>query len=117
MSDVGGCPDKTPEPVFEQPWHGQAFALTVHLNESGLLPWGDWAARFAATLRSHGLDRDLNGGDDYFLAWVDTLEEFLLDADMTEPAALADMKMAWETAYLATPHGQPVKLQGQPPDL
>lgn len=28
-----------PEPVFEAPWHAHLFALTVHLNESGLFDW------------------------------------------------------------------------------
>ena len=63
----------TPEPVFEEPWHAQVFALTVHLNEAGHFDWPDWAARFGQTLAQHGLDRDLNGGADYFDAWFERL--------------------------------------------
>ena len=59
-----------PEPVFEAPWHAHLFALTVHLNESGLFDWPFWADRFGATLARHGLRRELNGGEDYFNAWA-----------------------------------------------
>ncbi|WP_299146474.1 nitrile hydratase accessory protein [uncultured Tateyamaria sp.] len=99
-----------PEPVFEAPWHAQLFALTVHLNEAGHFAWPDWAERFGATLKRHGLTRTLNGGDDYFLAWLETLETLLTETGAAEAEALADMRNAWETAYLNTPHGAPVTL-------
>ncbi len=99
-----------PEPVFEEPWHAQVFALTVHLNEAGQFEWADWAARFGETLKRHGLARDLNGGPDYFAAWLETLETFLADQGLAEAAQVAALKLAWEEAYLATPHGEPVTL-------
>lgn len=100
----------TPEPTFEEPWHAQVFALTVHLNESGHFAWPDWAERFGATLATHGLSRDLNGGSDYFDAWLETLENMLKDKGLAEGSALGTLKSAWESAYLSTPHGQPVVL-------
>ncbi len=99
-----------PDPVFEEPWHAQVFALTVHLNEAGHLDWPDWAARFGATLKAHGVDRDLNGGSDYFAAWLETLEAVLAERAMTDAESLATLKTAWERAYLSTPHGEPVVL-------
>lgn len=99
-----------PEPIFAEPWHAQVFALTVHLNEAGHFGWPDWAARFGATLAQHGLGKDLNGGSDYFAAWLETLEHLLADLSLTEPDAIAQIKTAWEAAYLATPHGDPVTL-------
>ena len=99
-----------PEPAFEAPWHAQLFALTVHLNEAGLFAWPDWATRFGAALKQHGLDRDLNGGDDYFAAWLETLEVLLKEQGVAEAQALKDMRAAWEAAYLRTPHGEPVRL-------
>ncbi len=99
-----------PEPVFSEPWHAQVFALTVHLNEAGHFAWTEWAKAFGATLARHGLSRELDGGDDYFSAWLETLELFLERAGMTDPFEVAWVKAAWEAAYLATPHGSPVKL-------
>ncbi|MFL4471923.1 nitrile hydratase accessory protein [Tateyamaria armeniaca] len=99
-----------PEPAFAAPWHAQLFALTVYLNETGVFTWPDWATRFGATLKQHGLDRELNGGDDYFAAWLETLEALLTDSGLSEAQTLADMRAKWEAAYLRTPHGQPVHL-------
>jgi nitrile hydratase accessory protein len=103
--------DDAPAPVFEEPWHAQVFAITVALNEAGVLQWTDWADRFGATLKQQGLTRDLNGGSDYFHAWIETLEDFIADQKIALPYDLEVLKSAWEQAYLQTPHGQPVKIQ------
>ena len=99
-----------PEPVFEEPWHAQVFALTVHLNEGGLFDWPDWAERFGATLARHGHDKALNGGEDYFTAWLETLETFLAETGRAPRADVERLRAAWEKAYLSTPHGAPVHL-------
>ncbi|OWU72588.1 nitrile hydratase accessory protein [Marinibacterium profundimaris] len=99
-----------PDPVFAEPWHAQLFALTVHLNEQGLFAWPDWAARFGATLKRHGLSRELDGGDDYFAAWLETLEALLDEAGAAPGSVVEDLRAAWERAYLMTPHGDPVHL-------
>lgn len=131
-------PDAVPQPVFSAPWHAQLFALTVHLNESGLFSWPDWTARFGATLARHGLARaqeeardgardgieveaekgtqygaqhgGLDGGDDYFAAWLETLETLLAEGGTAPTAEVETLRAAWETAYLSTPHGDPVRL-------
>ncbi len=101
----------TPEPVFEAPWHAQVFALTVSLNEQGVFAWTDWAARFSQTLQRHGLAKELNGGEDYFAAWLETLEGVLAEQALASPEDVAELRTAWEAAYLSTPHGSPVTLQ------
>lgn len=101
-----------PEPVFLQPWHAQAFALTVHLNEQGRFSWAQWVERFSATLKHHGLDRYLDGGDDYFTAWLATLEAILSEAGSANPQEVELVRRHWEEAYLSTPHGEPVHLAG-----
>lgn len=99
-----------PEPVFAEPWHAQVFAVTVALNEAGRFTWPDWAARFSDTLKRHGLNRDLDGGDDYFHAWLETLEVLLAEQGTALPGDVQSLHQAWEEAYLTTPHGQPVRL-------
>ncbi|SNR26049.1 nitrile hydratase accessory protein [Puniceibacterium sediminis] len=98
------------EPVFLEPWHAQIFALTVHLSETGVFSWPDWAQGFGAVLAEQGLDKELDGGEDYFLAWVEALERLLTARGLAGAADLARLKSDWEAAYLATPHGQPVRL-------
>ncbi|WP_170446658.1 nitrile hydratase accessory protein [Ruegeria arenilitoris] len=105
------CPDhNAPSPVFESPWHAQVFAVTVALNEAGRISWSDWAARFSETLRRHGLNRELDGGDDYFMAWLETLESVLAEQETVLPEEIHEMRAAWEEAYLKTPHGMPLRL-------
>ncbi len=99
-------------PVFEAPWHAQIFALTVHLNEAGAFEWPSWAARFGAELAERGLSKELNGGADYFEAWLAALEGFLAELDMAKADDLGALRAAWEAAYLNTPHGHPVRLEG-----
>ncbi|NVO54815.1 nitrile hydratase accessory protein [Rhodobacteraceae bacterium B1Z28] len=99
-----------PEPVFAEPWHAQLFAVTVALNESGRFAWPDWAGRFSETLKRNGLKKDLDGGDDYFHAWLETLEGLLAEKGEATPEDVLRLQSAWEDAYLATPHGHPVRL-------
>ena len=98
------------EPVFQEPWHAQIFAITVHLHQSEMFGWPDWASRFSETLKVHGLSKELNGGDDYFHAWLVTLENLLSDQELASDPEIGRLVTAWREAYLATPHGQPVKL-------
>ncbi|MAC82244.1 MAG: nitrile hydratase accessory protein [Rhodobacteraceae bacterium] len=100
-----------PDPVFAEPWHAQVFALTVHLHECGRFTWPDWAARFGATLARHGVSRDLDGGEDYFAAWLETLEALLAEEGSARGDEVEEIRSAWEEAYLSTPHGQPVHLR------
>jgi nitrile hydratase accessory protein len=99
------------DPVFAEPWHAQVFALAVHLNESGLFTWSVWAERFSQTLSAHGIDRELDGGDDYFTAWLATLESLLAERDIAAPGDVSRLRSAWEAAYLNTPHGAQVHLK------
>lgn len=99
-----------PQPVFEAPWHAEAFALAVALEARGCFSWPEWTAALGAVLVEHGQARDLDGGDDYFIAWVTALERVCADRGLAEGAVLAELRTAWEAAYLTTPHGLPVRL-------
>jgi len=108
MTDL---PPGAPEPAFTEPWHAQLFALTVKLSEDGHFTWPHWADKFSATLSAHGLTKELDGGDDYFTAWLVTLEAILADSGQASVSEAAAIKAAWEEAYLTTPHGAPVHLK------
>lgn len=95
---------------FDEPWHAQVFALTVALSEAGRFGWPEWTQAFGATLARHGLSRDLDGGEDYYTAWLETLESLLAAKGLAAPDQVAVLRDAWEAAYLATPHGHPVRL-------
>jgi len=96
--------------AFDDPWQAQLFALTLALADQGRFRWSDWTAEFGATLKRHGAGRMLDGGQDYFAAWLETLEAMLDREGLAPCAEAAAVKAAWERAYAATPHGQPVRL-------
>ena len=101
---------KKPDPIFEQPWHAQIFALTVTLNERAHFSWSEWAERFGTTLQTHGLAQSLNGGDDYFLAWLDALESLLAGRGVVQADELGALKIAWTEAYLSKSRGAHVRI-------
>jgi len=97
---------------FDDPWQAQLFALTVALSDAGHFTWPDWTNAFGATLRTHGASRPLDGGADYYAAWLETLETLLDRRALAPQTEATAVRAAWEKAYLSTPHGQPVRLSG-----
>ncbi|MEZ5887573.1 MAG: nitrile hydratase accessory protein [Paracoccaceae bacterium] len=94
---------------FSDPWQAELFALTVALSDAGQFTWRAWTEAFGATLTRHGANRMLDGGEDYFAAWLETLEMLLAASGAAPKAEAARARAAWERAYLTTPHGKPVR--------
>jgi len=106
----------TPPAPFDAPWHGQAFALVVALNEAGHFNWPEWTERFGPALKAASQNGPLDGSDDYYTAWVAALETMLTQKGIADDDLLSAMKANWTAAFLATPHGQPVH-PALPPEL
>lgn len=104
-----------PAPVFAAPWHAEAFAIAVSLEAGGAFTWPEWTQIFGAVLAEHGkagdLDGDLDGGDDYFQAWVVALERICTAKGIAGAGDLEALRRDWERAYLSTPHGAPVRIR------
>ena len=52
----------------------------------------------------------LDGGDDYYGAWLAALEALLQGRDVAGAPEIEQMVADWRRAYLETPHGAPVRL-------
>ena len=105
----------SPKKAFDAPWHAEAFALAVHLNEGGYFDWPEWAGRFgenlaAAKTAKIGVVEGLDGSDDYYEIWLQTLTELMQEKGLVDAKMLASIKAQWREAYLTTPHGKPVHL-------
>ena len=74
--------------IFQRPWHGQVFAITVQLSENGNFSWTEFVEVFGNSLKEARLK----------LSNIDILS--LLKDD-------------WINAYLSTPHGKPVKIKNR----
>ncbi len=92
------------EPAFDAPWHARVFALAVAENEADRLSWPDWTARLAMTLRNSGLSQSLDGGDDYFLAWLDALESVLVEGGRVERGEIELAKVELAKAHARASH-------------
>ena len=72
----------SPEKAFDAPWHAEVFALAVHLNEGGYFDWPEWASRFGENLAAAktvktDVGEGLDGSDDYYQIWLQTLIELM----------------------------------------
>ncbi|GEO86776.1 MULTISPECIES: nitrile hydratase accessory protein [Alphaproteobacteria] len=107
-----GLPKSTEgDPVFGEPWHAQAFAMTVHLHERGLFSWGEWAKSLSDELHRPGRAAD---GSDYFDGWVAALTTLLAAKGLAETETVLSLQESWKRAAEATPHGSPIVLANDP---
>lgn len=99
------------EPVFAEPWHAQAFAITVHLHQQGVFAWTEWAESLSKELHKPGRADD---GSDYFDGWVAALTTLLAEKGVADEGVLFDLQQSWQRAAQATPHGRPIVLGNDP---
>lgn len=100
------------DPVFAEPWQAQAFALAVKLSEQGHFTWTEWAETLGAELKATAERGDPDDGSRYYEHWLAALERLVIEKGFTDREAMRERKQAWTEAYLRTPHGEPVELNG-----
>lgn len=100
-------------PVFAEPWQARAFAFTLALHQRGAFAWSEWAQSLGATIKAAQAQGDPDLGDTYWDHWLVTLERLVARKGLTSADALADRADAWARAAAATPHGQPILLDGR----
>jgi len=99
-------------PVFAEPWQAQAFALAVKLSEQGHFSWTEWAETLGAELKAAVERGEPDDGSRYYEHWLAALERLVIEKGLTDREAMRERKEAWTEAYLHTPHGKPVELNG-----
>ena len=98
------------EPIFEEPWQAQAFALAVRLSAQGHFTWKEWAAALAHELDAAAKRGEPDDGSKYYEHWLAALERLVAEKGLSDPATMRSRKDAWAAAYRSTPHGRPVEL-------
>ncbi len=98
-------------PVFREPWEAQAFALAVELSQAGHFTWDEWASALATEIAAAQAAGDPDLGDTYYRHWLAALERLAAEKGLAAPCDMRARRDAWEAAYRATPHGQPVNLK------
>jgi nitrile hydratase accessory protein len=111
IAAVPGIPHGPEGPVFREPWEAQAFAMAVALHERGLFDWGEWTSVLGNEIKRAQADGDPDTGDTYYRHWLAALERIVAEKGVTDAAALARYRDAWDHAVDRTPHGMPIVLQ------
>ena len=91
------------EPVFNEPWEAQAFAMAINLHENGLFTWSQWVDALSSEVHS-GTERD------YYHHWLTALEKLVAQKQLITPEAITAREKQWHEAAARTPHGKPIEL-------
>jgi nitrile hydratase accessory protein len=111
IAALPGIPRGPEGPVFREPWEAEAFAMAVALQERGLFAWSEWTAVLADEIKRAQAKGDPDTGETYYRHWLAALERIVAEKGVTDAAALARYRDAWDRAADRTPHGAPIVLQ------
>ena len=97
-------------PVFDEPWQAQVLAIADAMSRVGAFTPGQWSEALGQQLRHAETHGATDNATTYYEAALAALEQLLVGAGLATAEVLASRREDWVRAYLATPHGQPVKL-------
>ena len=110
MSQLDHFSREEPHKPFDEPWHAEVFAVTVHLSERNLFSWAEWTEALGEQISKVKLRRHIDGSNDYYNLWLQALIELISTKGLTDAETILVVQNRWADAYRNTPHGKPVKL-------
>ncbi len=99
------------EPVFDEPWQAQVLAMVDTLIANGTIKATAWSDTLGSELKKAQPSGASDNITTYYKAVLQALEQLLDRYTDISGSEVSNKRDAWEQAYLATPHGQPVKLK------
>lgn len=84
MDGALAMPRSNGELVFDAPWQSRAFGMAVNLSQAGYFSWDSFRAELARAIS----DKGQSGVDEYYLRWLDALEESIANSDFFDHDAL-----------------------------
>jgi nitrile hydratase accessory protein len=112
-----GLPGHAGTRSFVEPWHAQAFAAVFALNQAGCFTWAEWVETFAGEVARAPQRNGEEGEAAYYRQWVVALERILAQRGLVLAEEVATTAEDWRRSYLRTPHGKPVCLRRDLPDV
>ena len=91
--------------TYDEPWQAELMATVFALQEHGIVDARAMTDALAARRRT-----DRPDGNRYFEDVLEALEEVLANSTGIDAGVIGERMVAWRAAYLATPHGKPVRL-------
>lgn len=111
IQGFAGQPREGDDPIFDEPWQAQAFALALVLHQRGIFSWTEWAAALTTQISAAQSAGDPDLGDTYYHHWLAALESLVAAKGLVSKQDLSACAQAWAHAAGRTPHGQPIELQ------
>ncbi|MEI2778551.1 MAG: nitrile hydratase accessory protein [Tetrasphaera sp.] len=102
-------PPRQPDHGLDEPWQAQLFAMTVALQDGGVIAADEWALALGARIAAS----EAPDGSDYWDCWAAALTDLLAAKGLVGQADLSATTAAWHDAAAHTPHGQPIVLPGR----
>jgi nitrile hydratase accessory protein len=104
-------PKKRGEPVFQDSWEAEAFAMGNILVKEGLITSRQWMDLMAGAIQSAHASGDPDQGDTYYHHWCTALESFCFQMKWVSPDAYDSLVDRWAQAIAKTPHGVPLAIE------
>jgi len=98
-------------PAFDESWQAEALAIADSLVQSGLFSASAWSNALGLALKQAESRGDKDTQETYYRCALTALETLVANHSDIDQEAMATKRKDWETAYLSTPHGQPVRLK------
>jgi len=98
-------------PAFDEAWQAEALAIADSLVQSGLFSASAWSDALGLALKESESRGDQDTQETYYQCVLIALETLVEKHSEIDQQAMIGKRKDWETAYLSTPHGQPVRLK------
>lgn len=89
------------EVIFEEPWQGRVFAMTILLNKAGLFSWDEFQSELIATIGHWDKEGDQSEGYEYYERFSDALNSLLGKKGIVAGEELVERT----EEYVNRPHG------------
>jgi Nitrile hydratase beta subunit, N-terminal len=97
-------------PLFDEAWQAEVLAIADSLVQSGYVGRQNWAEALGNKLAAAEQFGKPDNAETYYQCMLKAVECLLDQANTITPDEMSARRDAWKTAYLRTPHGQPVLL-------
>ena len=101
---------EVPDAGFTDPWQAEALALSIALQESGLVSPAEWSNTLAEEIEKARAAGDPADRTTYYKHVIAALERLVAEKGLLSTAAIDQRRHDWKEAYRHTPHGRPVVL-------
>ena len=103
IHELPALPRDKEDPVFNEPWEAQAFALAVRLSEAGYFTWSEWAEALSKEITAAQARGDPDLGQTYYQHWLNALERICAEKGLVGREDMRRRQEEWRHAYQYAP--------------